>query len=203
MFNELYMAAKTGRLNALPRSAITVAGLTYPETINGCAGRTRWGYLEQIPSEILSSALLLVKDVHDHTPLHDAAWYGSMHQLPAALLTSENLMVMDDKGWTPLYCAAIGRNLDQIPSEVLTVENLMTKIKRPLVSAVFNSTPLLTAVHAAIGYGRSEPLLGIDFPEYVKEVVGEEWWGRNRKLVLSKRGLMVESESESCDISVF
>jgi ankyrin repeat protein len=74
-----------------------------------------YGYLDQIPKELLTAENLLKPNSSNETCLHFAAMGGHLDQIPKELLTAENLLHIDINSRTCLHLVAIGGHLDKIP----------------------------------------------------------------------------------------
>ena len=82
------------------------------------------GWLDQIPSSLLTEERLLEPDSYGNTPLHESASWGRLDQLPKEVLSEKNLCLPNNYGTTPLHKAAREGFLDQIPQNLLTEEIL-------------------------------------------------------------------------------
>jgi len=130
------------------------------------------------------------RDAEGNTLLHAAAKDGSLNRVPAGLLTMENMTMANAMGATPIHFAAWKGHLDQVPKEVITVETLLVK------NGVGSSSLELAHVYRS----QMDLLLGLDFPEGVKELVGEEWWEKNQVVFREKANLTVADEGAEVEL---
>jgi len=122
----LHLAAWAGEAQLLPSSLLTLEYLRLP---NGQHGATPLhyassrGFLDQFPTECLSSTALRIKDFRDRTPLHDACFSGFISQIPQKGLSVEGLLDQDKAGITPLHLAISNRHLHQFKGR-LTMKDI-------------------------------------------------------------------------------
>jgi len=176
----------------------------------------RSGRLNQVPEYLLVQRNLMLQDNDGKTPLYEAAYNGHLEQMPFEVLTSENMLLRTKSGDSALHSAARAGQLDKVPVSMLTVENL-------LVQYVFEETrPNWPPINKYLENGHSDlkesgvwrtPLywvvlngvldqipLGLEFPETVKILVGDEWWERNQAVLNKKAELGTSTESVEVEL---
>ena len=203
--NVIYFAAVGRCLNQVPSALLTEENMLVVDkegrTVVHCAAVQ--GCLTQVPEKVLVAALLL-KDCVSGTPIHDAAKYGYLGRIPKELLTLENMTVRNKYGETAIHLAACYGDvrasrglptdigfLEQVPKELITVETMLMEDgcgKRPIDIALAN--------------GQIDMLLGLEFPEVVREVVGEDWWEKNQQ-VLQVLGGLTNTDVEGSEVDLF
>jgi len=89
--------------------------------------------------------------------------------------------------------AARNGYLEQIPSNLLTEENLMIR-----------NFSGITALHKAAETGNLSPLIGMDFSEKVRDIVGNEWYEENVvALRKAKDSLTPNATEDLADMDIF
>jgi hypothetical protein len=158
----------------------------------------------------------LKADETGYTPLHEAAVQGHLDQVPAELLTVENMTMWNWLGVTPIHSAAKYGHLDQVPRDVITVDTML--LERPdNLEARFPVHPSVGSeqfgekgwegnrispiLYVVLHEKQMDLLLGLDFPESVSEIMGEEWWERNQVVLRELPGL--ESAEAGAEIELF
>jgi len=149
----------------------------------------------RIPASVLTAENMLLTDRKGETPFHWSMYTGTLGQLPLDQLPVElvagGMMAKDRLGQTPLHLAAKAGTLSRVPKAVFTVENLMVDDNE-------GNTPLGLSVK----YATTDCIpLGLEWPESVKEIVGEGWWERNQAVLRGKAGLDVAEEG--MDVELF
>jgi len=133
---------------------------------------------------------MLVKDKCGLTPFHRTAINGHIDQAREFAEDVECLLYPDNTGKTALHFAARFGHLHQIPTKLLTEENLRIHDEHGI-------TPL----HEAEDAGRLDQLLGIEFSEELRNLVGEDWYNRNLEIIHAVK--TVTEEKEEADVGLF
>ena len=202
----LHYAAERGNWDKVPKDCLTVENLMMQDAY----GRTplHWaashGQVEHFPKALFMPANLVMKDNDGYVPLHHAAERGQLDQFSPGLLTEANLMTRDINGRTPLHYAAAFGHLDQVPKELLTGEILLVQSKdgdTPLHCAMTSLLKSLSTSGKICANENLEPLVGLELPESVREVVGEDWWERNQRVIRAKQEL--GGQEEGTEIELF
>lgn len=162
------------------------------------------GNLKFFPKELLTLENLSQTDNCGETVFHLAALSGTLGQLPAKLLTNATLLGRNVVGETCIHKAANQQSnylfkevthpagakpLDLIPKEFLTCENLLL----PDYTGV-------TPIDGATKVGQLNALLGIELPESLHKIVGDEWWQHNERILKAKKQLSGTVEEPDLDI---
>lgn len=74
----------------------------------------QFGFLSDIPIELLTKENFSVTNNNGWTPMHDAAQSGGFEHIPSELITEELLTVKDKDGGSPLYFAKVNNRLDEL-----------------------------------------------------------------------------------------
>lgn len=197
--SPLYLAAKFGHVRQVPPALLTESNLR--TTNNTGASVTQVAFIGngcyQLPEELLTKATVLQKDSEGDTALHLAAQHGTLDAIPSTLLTEDTILVANSDGVTPLHQAATFGHLNQVPKNLLSVENLLTIDKQ-------GQTPLHRLKDAAKA-NQLDLLLGLNFPESVKEILGNRWWETNEaaKISIAKSKSELEIAPEPTTVEIF
>jgi len=150
------------------------------------------GTLNKLPDILLLEKNLMIKDYRGRTSFHYAAEYGNLQQLPADSLTEEAFTVKDKNRTMPLHLIfSTWAGVELIPKEILISDNLLVKER-------VGYTPL----EYLMMHGGLDLLLGIEFPESIRDQVGNDWWDKNQSVISSRKKIKVV-EPDSCDIEMF
>ena len=150
------------------------------------------GTLNTLPKMLLLEKNLMIKDYRGRTSFHYAAEYGNLQQLPKDSLTENAFTVKDKNRTTPLHLIfAMWIGVDMIPKEILISDNLLVKER-------VGYTPL----EYLMMHGGLDLLLGVEFPDSVKDQVGPDWWDKNQCVISAKKTIKVV-EPDSYDMEMF
>jgi len=122
---DIYAAAETGTLSRVPPDLLTEQALTKIE--NGYAPihvAAMLGYLNQIPEERLTPAVMIAPSIDSLNALHYAARNHNLHQVPKSLLTPKILGDRTLADWTPAHEIAAAGDIGLVPKSSLTEEIL-------------------------------------------------------------------------------
>lgn len=148
------------------------------------------------PLKAIQDGRLDVTDTLGRTPLHWAAKYRRLQKVPVEHLTPANLSVPDKEyGMTPLHWVTRRGQLNVVPTTGLTVENLTT-------TDSWGNSPLLWAWT----FGQLDYLLGIELPEKVRAIVGNEWFDKNLlfiKSIVTAKNTVIAVERDCPLIELF
>jgi len=121
---------------------------------------------------------------------HKTAESGKLAEIPTVLLTEARLL-KKQLGWNVLHFAARSGCLTAVPSHILTEENIMVPTLRGH-----------TTLDIALDYKHLDQLLGVQFSDPVRKVVGDVWWEENQRLQKAKLGLQ-EGDTNPNDLELF
>jgi len=184
-----HRAAITGTLQCVAKY-LTAEALLSPcegkERKNVIALAAEFGHFGQVPSEYVTAEILsLPVDISNNTLYHVLAMRGDLDLVPEGLL-DRGLSLLNHAGESPLhYCAWTG-NFGQVPEAFLTSERIE---QRPVVQKWNSLANILSPLEYAQQCHHLDALLGIEFSEGARQVVGEDWWNKNRMVIQDKRAL--------------
>jgi len=155
-----------------------------------------YGVLNQVPVALLTEKNLLREP---NTVLHLAALNGSLAQIPVEI-TRKHLMRENLAGETVLHFCAWSGNFKQVPDDMLTYENLT----KPSMVSGFILGVKAAHLNFPLGYAvmteRMDGLLGFDFPDSARAIVGEDWWEKNERVKLQISELGSTEEDAQVDL---
>jgi len=155
------------------------------------------GTLDKVPKELLTTDNLMRPDHVGLTVFFRAIEFKHLDQIPPQLLTDETCFT---GGWTVLHFAAATGQLDKIPKELLTEKNLLKYNN----CASDNFSPVL---QIAAECHNLDQLLGIELSDKIKDVVGTDWYVKNKaaceEMRKSKESLAVENSDNLQDVELF
>ena len=192
----LHLAAKNANLDQVPVELLTKANMnaadSFGTTVLQEAFRGQGCY--QLAQELISQETVQKRDANGDTALHIAAERGTLDGVPTELLSEENMLAPNHAGITPLHKAAYFGHMAKVPKKLLTVENLLTIDHS-------GNTPLHKMADKS-NESQMDYILGIDFPDSVKKIVGDKWWNANEevKLAMQKSKQPVQDEESGVDI---
>jgi len=192
----LHLAAYNGCLDQAPADLICEKNINLPNN-NGTsviqlAFRSKSAY--QLPQRLITTSTMRRKDKDGDTAFHFAAEAGTLDAIPVELLTEENLLIPNKEGVTPMHNAGYFLHINQIPKQLLTAETLLTiDIRgRTVLEALANNV--------SDDIQQLDSILGIEFPESMKKIVGEKWWKTNedvRAAMHENKHQLTESDQPS------
>lgn len=184
----------TVKLAFLPKCGLTVETLMVPDSEGNtpmhlcCFSEfVEKPLFPKLPASLITPETMLVANKRGITPLHLLAHAEAFKYLPKGFLTQDMLLLSDNEGCTVCHHAvnAAGfsfSNLESFPSQCLTVDVLLKK-----------NNARLTVLQCAVRSGCDlTEFYGMEFPDSVKDIMGEEWWERNKEIIRSQNSLRVE-----------
>ena len=124
---NVYAAAELGTLSDVPVELLTEEALTNIDEDKGYApihNAAMFGYLDQIPEERLTPAVMSAPSLDKLNALHYAAREHHLNQVPKKLLTPELLGDTTHGDWTPAHEIAACGDIGLVPKASLTKEVL-------------------------------------------------------------------------------
>lgn len=122
--NVFEILASVGGLKDIEPSLLTLENLTSPESHESkntaLHNAAEFGFLAQVPPDILNEQSIRLKDQSGSTVIHLACITGQVKLIPRQLLKEKDFCTKNKDGWTPLHCAAEYGHLDKVPKEFLT-----------------------------------------------------------------------------------
>jgi len=199
----LHAFAEYGHLDKLPATLLTKqsvaiknkAGLSTIHMAAGAGRKHCRAGLAQIPKAFITQESLLEYGANEHTTVFLAVASGELTNIPTELLTAETLLAeTPNRQNIPLHRAAELGYLDQIPRGVLTSSNLLVQDCR-------GNSPLSNAFK----HGYSDQLLGLELEDNqpIREIVGDDWWARNKKLLADRACLTTTTSTDGKSIDLF
>lgn len=129
----LHLAAASGALNHMPRSAFnstTVFSMLDNSGRSVAMVAAGHGCFSQIPKQVLRRGNLSARDKWGYTIFHHAIEAGWLSDIPREFFTLENLVLHSCHGDTVFHLAAANNRLNSIPGEYLCALTLGLKNNR-------------------------------------------------------------------------
>lgn len=203
----LHHAAAFGHLDQIPQAVLTEKNLLVPNKNDdpeiGFLGQVADigratvlhiaalnSRLEQIDKKFLTEKNVLLACASGDTVVHAAAMVGQLNCLPKELLSPRILLSKNIwNGNSALHCAAENDVLKDVPQTLLTEANCMAKNK-------YDETVFETArEHECL-----DQLLGMELSESVREIVGNDWFEKNKKILQAKAKLTEAPEHPDVEL---
>jgi len=192
---DLSKLVRFGRLALVPTQIIISNALAHePEELNLLETAAEFGYLSQLPKEVLNDKGMLMSksEYSEATIFHQAALRAHLDQLPQHLLTQETMVENKCRGnWTPFSNALVNGYAAQVPPQLLTTENLLRAVgpaNDPLIALIdFNN--------------KLDQFIGMELSEELKKFINADWWARNQDTLKAKQELIEPKNAP--DIEVF
>jgi len=195
----LHNMVRHGSIDCVPASILTVENLKIADSrsVNSIHRAAYAGNLALLPKGSSNLENLLLRDINGMNCLHMAAVGGKLTEIPwgcvtdaAARLSTAGSAPDYVGGFTLFHHAASRGYLDQIPTDFLTWSNLLIghQVRHfglPITSLEIANTALALAKNK----GHLDQLLGVEFPQTCKFVIGTDWWAKNERLISERKSL--------------